>query len=488
MQSPIDIIYPLKVSTDSRSALTPLGRYFFIALDSAWYSHFNLNPTDQATYLADRLSKGFNAITAMAIEHKFSLNKPPLDFVSNLPFTKQLGGSTYTGSPNGTTSVNGNSGQYAADNYSNANTQSPDFTYPNSAYWDRLVTFIDSRYKEGILVLLFPCYIGFAGGDEGWMVELSANDAVTGAGGLAGQPYVDASKSKAWNYGAFIATRFAPYPNILWIMGGDYGSGGNSGIFTTGQKTAVDNLMQGMKSVGGTRSILFTAHWSRGSLASSVTLTNSFDLESVYTDTTPANECRSGWSNSPAAPAFNIENEYESAAAGSAPYRKYQWWSVTCGSGLVYGQDGANPLYFFRSGWQSQLSTQTALDVARLIIFIQSLPWWTLVPSGLVNGAFTQKNIITANGSTSGQQDYISATADAAGTTCVAYIPPAWALTNFTVDMTVMRGTTTAQWFDPTNGTYTLISSSLVNTGTHTFTPPGTNSAGDTDWVLLMTS
>lgn len=481
--------FPLSVSGTGRYLVDATGKPFPIFGDSAWWAAFNLSPGDQVAYLADRAAKGFTCTLLTAIEHKGTVNKPPLDFVSNLPFITQLGGSTYTGSPNGTTTVNGNAGQYSADNYSTASTQSPDFTTPNSAYWDRLAAFLDLCAKDNVLVFMFPCYVGFGGADEGWMVELAANDAVTGAGGQTGQSFADGAKSKAWNYGAWIAHRFAAYSNIVWVNGGDYGSGGGSGTFTSPQKAAVDSVMLGIKSVSSALSKFHTAHWSRPSAASDVTLTSAFDLQSVYSDTTPAHEHRGAWT-AQTSPLFTIENEYDgSLSAGSAPYRKYHWWAVTCGSGYCYGNaTSPNPTWLYRSGWQSQLATQCQQDDVRLNTFWLLLPWWTLVPSGLVLGASTQKSLITVNGSTDTSQDYVSATADIAGTTCVVYVPPAWSSGTFTVDMTVMRGTTTAQWFDPTSASYTLISSSLANTGTHVFTPPGSNAAGDTDWVLLMTA
>lgn len=53
--------------------------------------------------------------------------------------------------------------------------------------------------------------------------------------------------------------------------------------------------------------------------------------------------------------------------------------------------------------------------------------------------------------------------------------------------MTKMRGSTTARWFDPTNGTYTAIAGSpFANTGTRAYTPTGNNSAGEADWVLRL--
>jgi hypothetical protein len=53
--------------------------------------------------------------------------------------------------------------------------------------------------------------------------------------------------------------------------------------------------------------------------------------------------------------------------------------------------------------------------------------------------------------------------------------------------MTSLAGAAKARWFDPSNGTYQDASTSPVaNSGSHDFTPPGKNHAGDGDWVLLL--
>jgi chitodextrinase len=53
--------------------------------------------------------------------------------------------------------------------------------------------------------------------------------------------------------------------------------------------------------------------------------------------------------------------------------------------------------------------------------------------------------------------------------------------------MTAMSTTTRARWFDPTSGNYTTISGSpFPATGTRSFAPPGANSAGQGDWVLVL--
>jgi hypothetical protein len=52
--------------------------------------------------------------------------------------------------------------------------------------------------------------------------------------------------------------------------------------------------------------------------------------------------------------------------------------------------------------------------------------------------------------------------------------------------MSAMTGPTRARWFDPTSGTYTGIASGLANVGSRVFSTPGRNSAGATDWVLVL--
>ena len=55
--------------------------------------------------------------------------------------------------------------------------------------------------------------------------------------------------------------------------------------------------------------------------------------------------------------------------------------------------------------------------------------------------------------------------------------------------MTALRGTVTARWYDPTSGTYTTLAGSpFPNTTTRAFTTPSANSAGQADWVLVLTA
>lgn len=482
--------FPLSVHSSGLYLVSPDGAPFFILGDAGWELPHNLNATDQTTYLDDRSLRGFDAVLFEAIEHKFTQSKPPKNLAGELPFTKRLDGGSYTGSPNGCTTTNGagswpyglgTGNSYAADPYSNINNEAPDFTYPNSTYWTSLDACVARCESHGILCVMFPCYVGYQGADEGWMSELVANDAVIGAGGQTGEPFADGTKSKAWNYGAWLADRYKNQPNILWVMGGDYGSGSSSGTFTPTQKTAVTNLMAGLRSVAGQSSNLVTGHWSNPSITPDVTLSGeTFDVYHAY-GTPPTQYCRDAFDRSPTAPAFNIETRYDEGPDSIAPMRQFAWLGALQCRGYIYGN---NDVWPFVPGWDSSLNNSTQQDLIRLNAFICGLPYKEMLPSGL-GGMDT---IITSGGNqgSPGSLNYIPSMADPFGNCIVAYAPDANGTSAFSIDMTLMGGPTLARWFDPASGAFTTIGV-IAASGTHSFTPPGANSAGDDDWVLMLT-
>ncbi|MBV8483230.1 MAG: hypothetical protein JO077_10235, partial [Verrucomicrobia bacterium] len=70
------------------------------------------------------------------------------------------------------------------------------------------------------------------------------------------------------------------------------------------------------------------------------------------------------------------------------------------------------------------------------------------------------------------------------GTLGVVYVQNS---TTLTIDMSKMSGKVTALWYDPTNNTYLSIGE-YDHSGMIQFTSPAGNSAGDQDFVLLLTS
>ena len=88
------------------------------------------------------------------------------------------------------------------------------------------------------------------------------------------------------------------------------------------------------------------------------------------------------------------------------------------------------------------------------------------------------------NQGTESSDNYVTAAITADGTLGIAYLPQS---TTVTVNMAKMHGPTTARWYDPTTGAFTVIGV-LPNTGTYQFTSPADHSDGTDDWVLVLQS
>jgi hypothetical protein len=478
-------IFPLTIDAGGRYLKKNDGTPFLICGDTTWSLFVDIPLAGINSFLATITGQGFNAVSGNAIEHHYSVVKPPKERSGLLPFTKRMDGATYTGTPNGTTSSNGTQGQFAADNYSSISTQAPDPTFPNNSYWQACETILDACLAHNVAVFVWPGYLGFHAGDEGWLQEMVVWDSVTGAGGFTGQSFANATKSKMWNYGAWLADRWKAYPHIVWVMGGDYGSGTQT--LSSPESAAVSNLMAGLKSVASQQSVFYTAHWDRVSIATDTVLAaGSFDINGSYCGEEVAETTRLAYAHSPTSPAMVIEYFYEDDLfGGSVPYRKYMYWGFL--AGIAGGLFGNEQIWRFDDGspgtdYTTLLSTQATLDASRQFAFWKARPWHRLKPSGL-GGIGT---LVTAGGGTASPQSttYVTAAATPEGDLLLAYLPPDHT-GSVTIDMTKLSATAQARWFDPANATFTTIGA-FSNSGTHAFTPPGTNSAGDADFLLVL--
>ncbi len=483
---PVASIFPLTVDINGRFLRQSDGTPFLICGDSTWSIGVNLSAADQATFLDDCVARGITCVMANAIEHYYSVVKPPKDIDGNLPFTQRMDGASYTGSPNGTDGTSGSqTTQFAADPYTNIGNQAPDPTFINNTYWNRFDAFISACLARNIAVFIWPMYLGFHGNHEGWISELVVWDAAIGAGGFTGESWADPTKSKLWNYGAWLAARWSSYPNIVWVAGGDYGSGSQS--LNAAQAAAVKSCIDGIKSVTSALSSLWTAHWDRPCISDDTAITGvTWDLNFAYSGDDAAEVPRRAYAVAATKPAYWGEGFYEAGLfGGTAPFRKYLWWGML--GGIAGGFFGHEQLWRFDDGtpgtlWSTLLATQGRLDAARQFAFLKSKPWYRLIPNGL-GGIGT---LITAGGGTASPQstDYVAAACTPQGDLLLAYIPPAHA-GSITVAMSKLTGPITASWFDPTDASLTAIGS-FSNTGTQAFTPPATNSVGDTDFLLVL--
>jgi hypothetical protein len=459
--------FPLVISTDHRYLEDQNAVPFPILGRTAWFIT-SLSETDYKLFIDDTVAKGFNAIEFHVINHDPRGNNPPFNAKGVLPFVNRLDGSLWDGSLN----------------YTNINTDAPDFTQSSEAYWRHVDTIIAYAESKGVLCFMFPAYTGARGGSEGWMVEMVAN-----------------GPTKMQAYGRFIANRYKTRGNIVWMLGGDYGTGASP--FTGPQLTVERAMLTGMQVVNGQASRNFSAEWNSPSIYTDQMdpmILSAGTLQGAYNWKGDVNtHARNGYSYFRVMPTFLLEEPYDQEGPdgnkvnpnATQPVRRFQWWGWLSGIGGYISGNGCvwpfNPskllsFSFCSDGWQAHLNTQGAHDMARLNDFIRSIGWYGLVPSELdgTRNLIPSGNTIVSNG------DYIAAAASRDGTLLVAYVPPGRATSlPFTVDMTVMSGPTRARWFNPATAEYTLIGT-FTNTSTQTFVPPGNNGTGFTDWVLLL--
>lgn len=462
--------FPLVASADHRYLQDQNGVPFPILGRTAWFIT-SLSETDYRGFIDDTVAKGYNAIEFHAINHDPRGNHPPFGGNDALPFRMRLDGVRWSG----------------ALTYG-SNAEVPDFTSWNEAYWKHVDGLLAYAESKGVLCFMFPAYTGYRGGDEGWMAEMVAN-----------------SSTKMQAYGRLIANRYKTRRNIVWMLGGDYGTG--EFRFTLDQLAVEKAMLMGMQSISGQVSRNISAEWNSNSIytdQTDLTLRAAGTLEGTYSGSVNL-YTRNGYgpfdsdgtTSHSVMPTFLLEEPYDQEgpdgqninSAATQPVRRFQWWGWLSGIGGYVSGNGCVWLFrpskllsfwFCSDGWQAHLNTQGTQDMARLNAFIRSIAWYNLVPSGLGG----MKTIVTGGGSQPALSDYVAASASPDGTLLVAYIPPDHR-GPITIDMTVLSGQTQARWFNPTSAAYTMIGT-FANAGTQAFAPPRNNGTGFTDWVLLL--
>lgn len=441
--------FPISHAASARFLQDRAGAPFPILGRTAWFL-VSLSQADYRVFLSDTAARGYNTIELHVLNHDPRGNRPPFAGNGELPFLKRLDGQRWTG----------------ALTYSDIGAEAPDFSTPNPAYWAYVDALLAECEAKGLLVFFFPAYVGFEGGEQGWMREMVANGA-----------------SRMSHYGTWIATRYVNRKNLVWMAGGDYAS------FDWSESNVEAALLSALRAVPGQQSTQLSAEWESQSIATDQSRFGTLmTLQGVYDWTGHvALHGRRAYSHRPPRPAFLLEEPYDEEGPdglnvnrqATQPVRRFQWagWLSSIG-GYISGNGYVWP---FAAEWERHLDTQGSRDMARLNGFIRSIAWWQLVPSGL-DGMKTL--VISGGGKSAGEADYVTAAATRAGTLLVAYVPPAHT-GSITIDATVMSGPARARWFNPATA-LSIDAGAVANTGSRMFAPPADNGTGFADWVLVI--
>jgi hypothetical protein len=461
--------WPIRASANGRYLVTSGDQPYLLVADSAQSMIGNLLRSDAEFFLSTRAAQGFNAV-------QFDVVSTP--YVGNR--------NAHHGTPDGVTPFS-RAASYVAS--------------PNPAYFSRVDQYVDLCAQYGLLAILNP-YEASTYGNGGGMPDL-----------------INAGKSACLAYGQYLGERYASLPNIAWQLGND------CKINNAAQFDVMQAMAHGIRSYAPDQLMVIELEYpystafentSYGTFRGLMNLNGAYTYGPTYgysllayNNTSTLFDRRNGTNTSPPCPSILLEANYEfentsggSKTDGGTPLnlRKQSYWCMLSGqTGQIYGNGyiwgfetkGGSNIYYptgvggATGSWKKNLYTRGSADLLRWKNFFTSIPWWELVPdqthligtSGYGNPAFT---------GLFGGDNYITLAATQSGRCAVAYFSHGRSQ-SLRVDMASFADGVTAQWFDPTNGSYSTISGSpFSNTGSRAFTPKERNGAGDPDWVLLL--
>jgi hypothetical protein len=416
------------VDASGRFLLDQYGAPILIRGESPWSMFTDLSPVQADTYLTNRAGYGCN--TALVSMIGSVANGGPSDdgatFDDILPFT---GG---------------------------------DVTVFNETYWSRMDTFIATARDLGITLLIYPM--------DGWNTRFES--VVFNPGNV--------SNADCQAYGQALAERYAGEPNILWAFGGDYAEDN-----TVNERFGA--CLDGIRAAGDQRLATVQLNFRKSLSSDSSFWSSRVGWNFVYTYYVTYKAMFDGyghtWSPSPLTrPALFSEGAYENSGSPhfgtDEALRRQICWALTSGSpGDFTGQEG---VWNFQSNWESLLDSTAAGQIQSIRDTFEALAWTTLVPD-------TGSDLVTAGRGTEittdspevfpVENDYVTAARAADGSLAVIYMPDA--SVQITIDEGQMSGGYTATWVDPASG------ASISETPSATYSR-GNNSAGDSDWLLVL--
>jgi hypothetical protein len=418
---------PLKAAEGGRFLVDQKGQPFLVVGDSAWSLIVQPREADIDRYLDDRARRGFNAVIVNLIEHKFC-TAPPKTRAGLAPFLRP-----------------------------------GDFSAPNPDYFAFAHKVVKKAHDRGLVVWLFPAYLGSGGGDEGFFREMKAG-----------------GRARLRAYGRFVGGRFKDLPNVVWVMGGDFTP-------AAADRWTVTEVAEGIREADTAHPM--SGHGSPASASAAAAFGEPpwLTLNAVYSyEKELFRPLLAEHRRRPARPFVLLEAVYE-GEHDSRPeqVRRQAYWALlsgACGQFL-----GNNPIWHFdgpglypaKVTWQEALDGPGSRDMARLRRAFAGLPWHRLEPE--------QDHALVTDGYGSGEATTVTAEA-ADGKLSVTYVPSTGTEPReLTVRLGRFAGPVTARWYNPTDGRYADTEGSpFPNRDRRRFRTPGDNGTKTNDWLLIL--
>lgn len=418
-----DATFPLRVSDDGRHLVDAKGKPFFYHADTPWML-LRLKPDAARDYLDDRRARGF---TALQVQLTGFMDMR--DHAGETPF---LG--------------------------------DHDLGRPNEAYFAHADALLRDATDRGFLLAVAPLWSGCCG--EGWAgAEKDGRP----------KPLDAAGPEAARHLGRWVGERYAKFPNILWVMGGDHDPERSF--------DAIDALAGGIHEAAPGH--LMTAHNTPDH--SSADFYNGspwLTLNAAYSYRELAAPVFREWGRAgKVRPVFLSESGYEHEANDKRPGTPFrlrrQAYAAVLNGALAGHAYGHRDIWTFAPRWREALDDIGARQMAHVKALFATRPWWALVPDQ--GDAF-----VTAGRGNLGEDGYVSAARSDDGTLAILYLPEGRPVTLDISRLRPERGIT-ARWFDPTDGQLAPAEGSPVRAdGPRPFAPPPKNGAGERDFVLIL--
>ncbi len=414
------------VSDDGRYLVDQYGKPLLVRGDSPWALLTKLSPPQAEQWFANRQRNGYNAAIVSLIGA--TGNGGPSD-----------DGATYDGL---TPFVDG------------------DLLAWNEPYWARVESYLRIAGRHGITVLLYPI--------DGWAI------------GKAVRP---ASTAQCREFGARLAARFRGLPNIAWMSGGDYFPATDDLARGSDVDHCINAMLIGLREAGDEHLFSIQLGYDKSISDDNPYWASRVDWNFVYTYWPTYRAVLEAYGRSPVRPALLGEANYErennqpdTPGTTDETLRRQVLWSLTSGAA---GAFSGSSDWSFDDGWEGRLDTRSVAQLTRLHQLFAGLPWWRLVPD-------TRDRLVTAGRGTPVttdrpmdvlDSDYVTAARTPDGRHAVVYLPAGQTVT---IDRSVLAAGVRTHWVDPTSGAVRE-----AGDGTE-LTPPGRNSQGDRDWLLLI--
>src|SRR4051812_3473318 len=422
--------YPLKMSPTRRYLVDQNNKPFLMIGDAPHTLFVNVTTADAALYLHDRASHGINTLWVELLCTTYVEGRGDGSMLNGaVPFTKKLEGDVY------------------------------DLTSPNEAYFRRVDTIIRMAATNGIQLFLDSLETG------DWTSVALTNGV-----------------SRCRAYGQYLGQRYKSFPNIIWITGND---------FQTWREPADDAVVtavaRGIRDRDPNHLHTVELDYDLSQSMNDPKWWPIISMNGVYSYGPTYAETLKAFYRTNFVPVYLLEAHYEAedlqGEMGTPNVlRRQEYWSLLAGAKAGY-IGGHGWIWPFRDGWKDYLNSPGVVQLQYFKWLFTIRRWYDLLPDQKHSLVTSGYGTFQVDGNVS-DSDYATTAATPDGALAICYMPTARTIT---VNMSRMAGPIIARWFDPTSGRYFPVAGTpFANRGTRALTPPGNNSDGDSDWVLVM--